>query len=337
MFLLSNAKRIERNANKQIEVEKARMKAMNVLTNIELEKLENESKLQPEMDKIATLKANIESKTTLQAKAWTYRLSANSLNIISALMTISGIAGTNNLFELEQAFIGRTGIFACTTALLQLVVMNINKRGYEIKQNHFVDYKKIALFKGIVIGVSMVGNYKYMAGIMPHSLFYNCVSLAIAFCLDNGACYLSELATNVRYRNYTTDTSEKGNMTRLDKFLRLVNEKLFGWIDKEYNKAFESEDIESDDMAAEHEEKEIDKPIVTSSKINASKDLEQTKKLTKVQENYNKVMQEIATMKKGEVVNKDTFGLSQYDWKNVREKLDSNKIVTCKNKKTYIL
>ena len=337
MFLLSNAKRIERNANKQIEVEKARMKAMNVLTNIELEKLENESKLQPEMDKIATLKANIESKTTLQAKAWTYRLSANSLNIISALMTISGIAGTNNLFELEQAFIGRTGIFACTTALLQLVVMNINKRGYEIKQNHFVDYKKIALFKWIVIGVSMVGNYKYMAGIMPHSLFYNIVSIAIAFCLDNGACYLSELATNVRYRNYTTDTSEKGNMTRFDKFLRLVNEKLFGWIDKEYNKAFESEDIESDDMVAEHEEKEIDKPIVTSSKINASKDLEQTKKLTKVQENYNKVMQEIAIMKKGEVVNKDTFGLSQYDWKNVREKLDSNKIVTCKNKKTYIL
>ena len=331
MSIFTSAKKIERNANKQIEVEKARMKAMNVLTNIELEKLENESKLQPEVDKIATLKANIESKTTLQAKAWTYRLSANSLNCISALMTISGIAGTNNLFELEQAFIGRTGIFACTTTLLQLVVMNINKRGYEIKQNHFVDYKKIALFKGIVIGISMVGNYKYMAGIMPHSLFYNIVSIAVAFCLDNGACYLSNLATNVKYRNYTNDTTSKGNMTRLDKFLKLVSNKLFGWIDKEYNKVFES------NMVAEHEEKEIDKPIVTSSKINTSKDLEQTKKLTKAQENYNKVMQEIATMKKGEVVNKDTFGLSQYDWKNVREKLDSNKIVTCKNKKTYIL
>lgn len=327
-MIFSNARRIEKNANKQIEVEKARMKAMNVLTNLELEKLENESKLQPEVDRIATLKANTESKRTLQEKAWTYRMSANALNFISALMTISGIAGTQSLFDLGQAFVGKTGVFACTTALLQLVVININKRAYEIKQNHFVDYKKIALFKGIVIGISMVGNYKYMAGIMPHSLFYNMVSIAVAFCLDNGACYLSNLATNVRYRNYTNDTTSKGNMTRLDKFVKLVSNKLFGWIDKKYNDVF---------MVAEHEEKEEQKSIVTSSKHKASRVSEQTKKQTKVQENYNKVMQEIATMKSGEVISKDTFGLSQYDWKNVREKLDNNKIVACKNKKTYIL
>lgn len=326
--MFNNARRIEKNANKQIEVEKARMKAMNVLTNLELEKLENESKLQPEVDRIATLKANIESKRTLQEKAWTYRMSANSLNMISALMTISGIAGTSSLFDLEQAFTGRTGIFACTTALLQIVVMNINKRDYEIKQNHFVDYKKVALFKGIVIGISMVGNYKYMAGIMPHSLFYNMVSIAVAFCLDNGACYLSNLATNVKYRNYTNDTTSKGNMTRLDKFLKLVSNKLFGWIDKEYNKVFVT------GKAEEHEEQ---KPTVTSSKHKASSNLEQTKKQTKAQANYDSVMKQIATMKAGEVISKDTFGLSQYDWKNVREKLDSNNIVECRNKKTYIL
>lgn len=327
-MILSNARRIERNANKQIEVEKARMKAMNVLTSIELEKLENESRLQPEVDKIATLKANIESKRTLQAKAWTYRASANALNCISALMTISGIAGTQSLFDLGQAFAGRTGVFACTTALLQLVVMNINKRAYEIKQNHFVDYKKIALFKGIVIGISMVGNYKYMSGIMPHSMFYNMVSLAVAFCLDNGACYLSNLATNVRYRNYTNDTTSKGNMTRLDKFVRLVSNKLFGWIDKEYNKVFVT------GKAEEHEEQ---KPKVTSSVYATSSDFDAEQKKTKAQENYDTVMKQIATMKSGEVISKDTFGLSQYDWKNVREKLDSNNVVECKNKKTYIL
>lgn len=327
-MMFSNARRIEKNANKQIEVEKARMKAMNVLTNLELEKLENESRLQPEVDRITTLKANLESKRTLQEKAWTYRLSANSLNVISALMTISGIAGTSSLFDLEQAFTGNTGIFACTTALLQLVVMNINKRDYEIKQNHFVDYKKIALFKGIVIGISMVGNYKYMAGIMPHSLFYNMVSIAVAFCLDNGACYLSNLATNVKYRNYTNDTTSKGNMTRLDKFLKLVSNKLFGWIDKEYNKVFGA------GMVAGHEEQ---KPEVTSSKHKASSVSEPKKKQTKAQVNYDTVMKQIATMKSGEVISKDTFGLSQYDWKNVRERLDSNNIVECRNKKTYIL
>lgn len=327
-MILSNARRIERNANKQIEVEKARMKAMNVLTSIELEKLENESRLQPEVDKIATLKANIESKRTLQAKAWTYRASANALNCISALMTISGIAGTQSLFDLGQAFTGKTGVFACTTALLQLVVMNINKRSYEIKQNHFVDYKKIALFKGIVIGISMVGNYKYMSGIMPHSMFYNMVSIAVAFCLDNGACYLSNLATNVRYRNYTNDTTSKGNMTRLDKFVRIVSNKLFGWIDKEYNKVFVT------GKAEEHEEQ---KPTVTSSVYATSSDSDAEQKKTKAQENYDTVMKQIATMKSGEVISKDTFGLSQYDWKNVREKLDSNNVVECKNKKTYIL
>lgn len=326
-MMFSNARRIERNANKQIEVEKARMKAMNVLTSIELEKLENESRLQPEVDKIATLKANIESKRTLQAKAWTYRASANALNCISALMTISGIAGTQSLFDLGQAFTGRTGVFAFTTALLQLVIMNFNKRAYEIKQNHFEDYKKVVWFKWIVVGISMVGNYKYMSGIMPHSMFYNMVSLAVAFCLDNGACYLSNLATNVRYRNYTNDTTSKGNMTRLDKFVRLVSNKLFGWIDKEYDKIFEN------DMAAGQEQK----PTVTSSKNATSSDSDAEQKKTKAQENYDTVMKQIATMKSGEVISKDTFGLSQYDWKNVREKLDSNNIVECRNKKTYIL
>lgn len=327
MLIFNNAQRIERNANKQIEVEQARIKAMNVLTNLELEKLENESKLQPEIDRITTLKANLESKKILQAKAWTYRASATSLNVISALMTISGIAGTSSLFDLGQAFTGKTGIFACTTALLQLVVMNINKMDYEIKQNHFIDYKKISLFKGIVIGVSMVGNYKYMAGIMPNSFFYNMVSLAIAFCLDNGACYLSNLATNVKYRNYTNDTTSKGNMTRLDKFVKLASEKMFGWIDKEYNKVF-------GDISAKQAE---EKTKVTSSKHKGSSDFEDTKNQTKAQTNYDDVMKQIATMRKGEVVNKDTFGLSQYDWKNVRERLDRNNIVECRQKKTYIL
>ena len=90
-------------------------------------------------------------------------------------------------------------------------------------------------------------------------------------------------------------------------------------------------------MVAEHEEKEEQKSEVTSSKINASSNLEQTKKQTKAQANYDSVMKQIATMKAGEVISKDTFGLSQYDWKNVREKLDSNNIVECRNKKTYIL
>lgn len=235
MQLFNNADRIESDANKQIKVQKAKMKAFGQLTDIELERLRLEEKVQPRVDEIDKLKMNIQGKKTLQKQAWLYRLSANALSVISALMTIAGIAGTNNLLDIAGAFAGKTGIYAIATALLQLNVIILNKRSSEIKENHFVDYKGVSKFKTIVIGISMIGNFLYMRGIMPNSPFYMIVSIAVAIALDFGSIWISNLATNVQYRNYTADTSEVGNKTRLDKFLYLISDYCFGWIDKQYD------------------------------------------------------------------------------------------------------
>lgn len=235
MQLFKNPDRIENDANKQIKVQKAKMKAYSQLTDIELERLKKEEEFQPRVDEIDKLKMNIRGKRTLQKQACLYRLSANALSVISALMTIAGIAGTNNLLDIAGAFTGKTGIYAIATALLQLNVIILNKRSSEIKQNHFADYKGISKFKAIVIGISMIGNFLYMSGIMPNSPFYMIVSLAVAIALDFGSIWISNLATNVQYRNYTADTSDVENLTRLDKLLYLISDCCFGWIDRQYD------------------------------------------------------------------------------------------------------
>lgn len=242
-FTRNNPHNIEKNAEEQIKVQKAKMKAYGQLTEIELERLQKEEQLQPRIDEIDKLKMNIQGKKTLQKQAWTYQLSANVLSMISALMTISGIAGTSSLLNLVDAFTGKTGIFAIATALLQIIVVNLNKHSFEIKQNHFIDYKGVAKFKAIVIAVSMVGNFRYMSEIMPNSLFYTIVSFAVAISLDFGSMWISNLATNVQYRNYTNNETETDNKTRLDKLLYLVSDFCFGWIDRQYETKLANQDV----------------------------------------------------------------------------------------------
>ena len=350
MSILNRADFILKRASRKIEVERAKMQTEKALTGIELSKLQNTEELEPEVDRIDTLKANIESKRKLQAKAWTFRLSANALNIISALMTISGIAGTTSLLNIGGAFTGRTGVFAITTALLQLCVMNINSKSWSLKQNHFLNYKKVGIFKFLVISISMVGNYKYMNSIMP-SRFYNMISLAVAFSLDCGAVYISDMSTAIKYRLYSNDTSACGNLTRLDKFLAIASQKIFGWIDRVYDETFNYKSPakpvlnNKPIMVCSAGENQKPKSMVTSSNhawlqendFDENEDAAEQKTPTKVDINVSKVMEQISTLPKGTVVTKDTFGLSQYDWKNVRERLDQNNVVECKAKKTYIL
>lgn len=255
MQLFTNPDRIESDANRQIKVQKAKMKAYSQLKDIELErlekdtaytleKLEKEAELQPQIDKIDQLKQNIRGMKNLQKQAWTYRLSAYALSIISALMTIAGIAGTDGLFAFKEAFTGKSAIFAIAAATLQLIVINLNKRSYELKKHHFVDYKGVSAFKAIVIAISMVGNFRYMNDIMPNNAFYTIVSLALAVALDFGSIWISTLATNVQYRNYTEATTEIGVKTRTEKFLYLLNEFCFGWIDEQYEEKINGKDPE---------------------------------------------------------------------------------------------
>ena len=317
MFILQNEKSIETRANAQIKVEKAKMKAFEQLTDIELQKLRLEKDLMPKQDEIDRMKFNVRGRKMLQKTAWTYRICANALSLTSALMTISGIAGTDSLFSIYSAFTGKTGVFAVTTALLQMSVINLNKRSFEIKQHHFIDYKQIAKFKAIVISISMVGNFQYMNGIMPHSTFYMCVSAAVAVSLDFGSMWLSNLATNVKYRNYTSDTEKGVNMSRADKLLRLVSYCLLGWIDKKYDEKFEGN------------------PGTQQEAVKAD---EKTKLTTDKQRDYEymSIVEKIKKMPDGTVVSKDTFGLNTYQWKLCRGDLEKDKLIYCDKKKSFV-
>ena len=61
MQFFNNADRIEKDAEKQIKVQKAKNKAITALSHLELERLQNEKMLQPEREEITRLQCETES------------------------------------------------------------------------------------------------------------------------------------------------------------------------------------------------------------------------------------------------------------------------------------
>ena len=169
------------------------------------------------------------------------------------------------------------------------------------------------MFQYMIIAVSIYCNYIYLNMLIGEPAI--CMVLAVAF--DFGSIAFSQLATVVKYRMIDLD---EGNPSILYQLFVVLTHPITNAISNKYEAIMQEQ-----------------KPKVTSSVYAGSEDFDAEQEKTKAQENYDSVMKQIANMKSGEVVNKDTFGLSQYDWKNVRERLDNNNIVECKNKKTYIL
>lgn len=313
-MLFENVEKIEKETERQVKVQKAKNEAVSALTDCELERLENLEKLEPKKDQIAKMQANIESKRILQAKAWTFDLSAKALAILSALMTVAGITGTQSLFDFKSSFTGHSGIFGITVATLQLVLLNFNKRAYEIQQCHYSDYKKMRLYQIAIISVSVAGNYKYLSGTMPSYGFFSCI---IAVSLDLGNMFLSNLASNVRYRIYSNSELTTKNRSIIEKLIVI---KFGHWIAK-VNQEYDSVMSEL--------QKQTPKTKVTTDKQRDSE------KPSKVVSDLSGIVEKVKKMQPGTTMNKDTFGLTQYDWKLARKKLEDMKLVFCKNKCTY--
>lgn len=302
MVFFNSATRIEKDAEKQIKVQRAKNKAITALSNLELERLQNEKKLQPERDEITRLKCETESKNKLQAKSKTYMLSALVLALVSVLMSVSGISKQTNILALKTAFTSENGVFAISIFVLQVIMLGFSFWSYEIQQNHYSTYSKVKLFQTAIIAVSIYCNYQYMCLLVPDTPII-CAIFACAF--DVGSIYFSELATVTKYRLYSNNNAVQQNATFFEK-LRIV---LFGHLqcalDRKYQERIS----------------EMQKYNVT---IDKTKDC-----------GFNDILEKIGKLEKDTVVTKDTLGMDTYDWKLAREQLEKQGLVYCKNKRTY--
>lgn len=306
MQFFNNADRIEKDAEKQIKVQKAKNKAITALSHLELERLQNEKMLQPEREEITRLQCETESKNKLQKKSWSYKISAVLLACISVLMSVSGISGQRNILALVNAFTSENGVFAVSIFILQVVMLGFSFWSYEIQQNHFQTFNKIKLFQLAIVSVSIYCNFQYMKLLAPNAPVI-CAVFACAF--DIGSIYFSELATVTKYRLYSNDTTLH-NATLFTK-LRVV---LFGgWIDT---------------LDAKYQER-IATRQKTTVNLDKQRDCEFNSLLSKVIEKCQKLTADT-------VVNKDTFDLDVVTWQKARQELEKRGIVHCKNKKTYI-
>lgn len=243
MQFFNNADRIEKDAEKQIKVQKAKNKAISALSHLELERLQNEKLLQPEREEITRLKCETESKNKLQRKSWSYKVSALLLACISVLMSVSGISDQRNILALGNAFTSENGVFAISIFILQCVMLGFSFWGYEIQENHYRTYNKIKLFQLAIVSVSIYCNFQYMKLLVPNAPVI-CAVFACAF--DVGSIYFSELATVTKYRLYSKNTSAE-HRSRFEKFFALASDKLFGWIDKCYNEKFGQKTVANND------------------------------------------------------------------------------------------
>lgn len=306
MQFFNNADRIEKDAEKQIKVQKAKNKAITALSHLELERLQNEKMLQPEREEITRLQCETESKNKLQKKSWSYKASAVLLACISVLMSVSGISGQRNILALGKAFTSQNGVFAVSIFLLQLVMLGFSFWSYEIQENHFSTYNKIKLFQIAIVSVSIYCNFQYMRLLVPDAPVI-CGIFACAF--DIGSIYFSELATVTKYRLYSNDTTLH-NATLFTK-LRVV---LFGgWMDA---------------LDTRYQER-----ISARQKITVNLDKQGDCEFDSL---LSKVIEKARKLEPDTVVNKDTFGLDVVTWQKARQELESRGIVRCEKKKTYI-
>lgn len=306
MQFFYNADRIEKDAEKQIKVQKAKNKAITALSHLELERLQNEKMLQPEREEITRLQCETESKNKLQKKSWTYKASALLLACISVLMSVSGISEQTDIFALGKAFTSQNGVFAISIFILQCVMLGFSFWSYEIQENHFRTFSKIKLFQFAIVSVSIYCNYRYMILLVPDNKII-CGVFACAF--DVGSIYFSELATVTKYRLYSSDNSLH-NATLFEK-LKVV---LFGgWMDA---------------LDAKYQER-------ISSRQKTSVNLDK-QSVSGFENLLSKVIEKCKNLSADTVVNKDTFGLDVVTWQKARQELENRGIVRCEKKKTYV-
>lgn len=309
MNIFNNANRIEKDAERQIKVQKAKNKAITVLSHLELERLQNEKTLQPEREEITRLRCETESKNKLQKKSWSYNLSAIILSLISVFMSVAGISQQRNLLSLYSAFTGEFGIFAISVFLLQIVMLGFSFWSYEIQQNHFRTYNKVKRFQTAIICVSIYCNYQYMVLLMPENKII-CSVFACAF--DIGSIYFSELATVTKYRLYNNNNCRQ-NATFFEK-LKIV---LFGGIEESLNRKYQER------IATRTRQEQ---------KTTVNLDKQSNSEFESLLES---MIKKIRTLKADTVVNKDTFELDIVTWQKARQELEKKGIVRCEKKKTY--
>lgn len=305
-MIFNNASKIEKDAEKQIKVQKAKNKAIVALSHMEKERLLVEKELQPEQEEITRLRCETESKNKLQKKSRAYNFSAVILALISVLMSVAGISKQRNLLSLYGAFTGEFGVFAISVFLLQLVMLGFSFWSYEIQQNHFRTFSKVKRFQTAIVAVSIYCNYQYMHLLMPETPVI-CAIFACAF--DIGSIYFSELATVTKYRLYSNNTMCQ-NATFFEK-LRIV---LFGNIE--------------DSLERKYQER-----IAARQKMTVNLDEQGVSSFESLLEN---VIKKARSLKADTVVNKDTFGLDLVTWQKARQELEKRGIVRCEKKKTYI-
>lgn len=310
LSLSDNPKQIKDAGERLAKSAKAKSDAMTSLNHEEVKVLRSEQEKLPEQREKERLKCQVRGEKKLQRKSLKYRFSAMLLSYSSLILSVSGASGSNAILHIGRTL---TNPFAIAIFVLQTTLLGYYASESQVRQLYKGTHRKMATFQYMIVAVSIYCNYIYLNMLIGEPAI--CMVLAVAF--DFGSIAFSQLATTVKYRMIDLDD---GNPSILYQLFVVLTHPITSAISSKYDAIMQGQ-----------------KPRVTSSVYAGSDDLEEEQKKTKAQENYDSVMKQIATMKSGEVVNKDTFNLSQYDWKNVRERLDSNHVVECKNKKTYIV
>lgn len=310
MSLSDNPKQVKDAGERLAKSVKAKSDALIALNHEQVKILRSEQERLPEEREKQRLKCQVKGEKKLQRKSLKYRFSAMLLSYSSLILSVSGASGSNALLHIGKTL---TNPFAIAIFVLQTTLLGYYASESQVRQLYKGTHRKMSVFQYMIIAVSIYCNYIYLNMLIGEPAI--CMVLAIAF--DFGSIAFSQLATVVKYRMIDLD---EGNPSILYQLFVVLTHPITNAINNKYEAIMQEQ-----------------KPKVTSSVYAGSGDLDTEEEKTKAQENYDSVMKQIANMRSGEVVTKDTFGLSQYDWKNVRERLDSNNIVECKNKKTYIV
>lgn len=325
--------RIKKRGEKIVNVERAKINTANKLADIELERLHNEMKLEPTRDEADQIRCTIESKQQLKDKAAIFMFLSVIASIISVFMSCAGVSGSLGLNSLLDAVKGDYGIYILLMFFLQISIIVFSANSFILQKFHYNDYNKLKFLQISITLVSMACNYLFIMSVVNNrTTFYKIVTIVLASSCDLVSLCYSSTATNMKYRVYSNNDYENNNATLLKKMYIVLFGDLLILLENSYEKKLNK--LKKTNVNNQS------KNAVNTDKQDAYLDFSDEEKekkyhINKIPENYKMHKKKLSEISDGEVINKDTFGLSQNAWTELRKYFEKEKLVVCKNKKTY--
>lgn len=310
----------------------------NKIDKLMYDKYKNEIDKIDMIEKIDRMKLQYKQVNSVSSKAWIFNCISVVCIVISAFMTVLGINNVTTIEQLKQILYNPSSLLYSTLVLVtQIIIFIASANSTYLKSKFYSTYKYIHIFIILMIGVSFLGNFKFLDNyIKPHGLDYIFIIIP-SLALDCFSILFSNLANDTKYRNYSFSNDIKSNVNFITMLYRMwilpqkiKRKKAYDNILNEYKNLFENNEEKTEKKAEQFnvneslecvaitdltEEKTEEKNIIFNANLKQEKEPKEAEKTEKENIIFNDNLTEEKSETKDNILNFQTEKENKIDKK----------------------